>query len=84
MSKDFLGDAMRARLSRVAGRVPGIPGPSGAPDGAPPEATAPAETVEATEAPVAPVSGVGGGVQTVTAPEGERWDDEMRRRAFGG
>jgi hypothetical protein len=70
MTGDWLGDKMRVRLGRGAS----IPAPAApvAADPAPPEPT-PAES-----------GGFGGGAPPPVAPDGERWDDEMRRRAFGG
>ena len=73
---DFLGDAMRARLGRVAGTL--------LPDGKAPHTEPPAGApVAAEEAQAAPGGGFGRGTSG-RYPRGRVALDQVRRHVFGG
>jgi hypothetical protein len=72
MSRDPFGDTARRRLAEKCGRVP-----SGAPEPTEPPAADSGEQQGAPE-------GFGGGVQSVTVPEGESFGDAVRRAVLGG
>ena len=65
---DPFGAAMRARIAQKAGHTP--------PASQPPGATGPLDDGSS--------GGFGGGLQAPGVPEGESFNDEVRRRVLGG
>jgi hypothetical protein len=70
MAGDWLGNALRARSGQCAGHSLVPPTDK--------------QEEQATTPSASPEGGFGGGMQGATVPEGETFNDQVRRRVFGG